>query len=688
MIWVIFLQYTDNILNIKGIGEKTAALLNKVGVFSVGDLIEYYPRNYDVFKPIQSIKDAQYDETVTIEGFITDSVNIKKSGRLTILTTRLKDSDDSIRVVWFNMPYLKNMIKLGNRFILRGKVSRNNGYLQLEQPKIISKEEYYKSVNTMTPVYSLTHGLNNTTIVKAVSQAIGELEFDKEYLPVDIRKKYNLCGYSKAVKNIHFPKTMEDMLEARKRLVFDEFFIFSLAVNRLKEDKNKTLNSYRLNKDSDQTLYKKVMDSLPFTLTNAQLKTVDEIYNDMSGEYCMNRLVQGDVGSGKTIVAILALVMIVQEGYQGALMAPTEVLALQHYESMKELLLPFGLSVVLLTGSMTVKEKKETYEVIKNHEADIIIGTHALIQEKVEYDNLGLVITDEQHRFGVRQRDIFSKKGDKPHILVMSATPIPRTLAIILYGDLDISIIDELPKDRLPIKNCVVDTSYREKAYKFIAKEVAAGRQAYVICSMIEESENIEAENIKDYVERLRINLPPFVTVEGLYGKMKPKEKNDIMERFAKNEINVLVSTTVIEVGVNVPNATVMMVEDAHRFGLAQLHQLRGRVGRGKYQSYCIFISGNDSKKIMERLGILNKSNNGFFVAEEDLKLRGPGDLFGIRQSGDISFKIGDIFNDAASLKEACEGAKDISLENIRKMIKENSWIERKIIDYSGNAIL
>ena len=400
----------------------------------------------------------------------------------------------------------------------------------------------------------------------------------------------------------------------------------------------------------------------------------------------MNRLVQGDVGSGKTVIALLALLSAVESGYQGALMAPTEVLARQHFESITKMFETSGIDkkVVLITGSMTAKEKRIAYEKTASHEADIIIGTHALIQEKVIYDKLALVITDEQHRFGVGQRELLSEKGHTPHVLVMSATPIPRTLAIILYGDLDISVIDELPAGRQVIKNCVVDTSYRPKAYAFIEKQVEAGRQAYVICPMVEASEMIEGENVLDYSKTLRDALPESVNVEYLHGKMKAKEKNKIMERFAAGEIQVLVSTTVIEVGVNVPNATVMMIENAERFGLAQLHQLRGRVGRGSHQSYCIMVNGSGGKDTMERLDILNRSNDGFYIASEDLKLRGPGDIFGVRQSGDLEFRIGDVFTDANLLKQVSEEVNEILDDDPELEKEEHLELKRQIDLYLG----
>ena len=679
------MNYEDSISVIKGIGEKTQKLFNKIGVFSVGDLLEYYPRDYDTYKPIVPISSLKQEQIATIEGFITDSIKINKTRKLTVLTCRIQDSTDSIKLTWFNMPYLRNTLKIGSRFIVRGKVNKKNGMLVIEQPKILSKEEYLKTLNIMNPIYSLTHGLTNNAITKATYNILKEMQLDKDYLPASIRKEYDLMDYKKAIKTIHFPKNNEEMLKAHERLVFDEFFIFTLALAKLKEDRQVRTCDFAINNGKD--IKESMLKRLPYTLTNAQLRTIDEVIKDLESHKPMNRLIQGDVGSGKTVVSAIALLIVAVNKYQGVIMVPTEVLAKQHYESLQEMYEGLGIRVGLLVGSMTAKEKREMYKEIKEHNIDIVVGTHALIQEKVEYDNLALVVTDEQHRFGVKQRENLSYKGNNPHVLVMSATPIPRTLAIILYGDLDISKIDELPSNRLPIKNCVVDTSYRRTAYNFISKEVAKGRQAYVICPMVEDSENIEAENVVDYTETLRLELPPAINVEYLHGKMKPKEKNEIMERFLKNEIQVLVSTTVIEVGVNVPNATVMMIENAERFGLAQLHQLRGRVGRGSHQSYCIIISGNDSKETKQRLDIMNKSNDGFYIASEDLKLRGPGDLFGIRQSGDISFKIGDIFNDAKVLKKANDAANIISEKEIKEMLK-SSWLNKKLEYYVGNTTL
>ncbi|MBO4414478.1 MAG: ATP-dependent DNA helicase RecG, partial [Lachnospiraceae bacterium] len=447
--------------------------------------------------------------------------------------------------------------------------------------------------------------------------------------------------------------TKEEFAEARRRLVFDEFTGFMASVRSLRENRVRQKNTHRI---TDFSIWDDIRKAIGFELTGAQNKVLEELKNDFSGEYAASRMIQGDVGSGKTIVAVMALAAFAKAGMQGCIMAPTDVLARQHYESFSSILEPLGIKCILLTGSMTASAKKKCYAEIAEHKADIIIGTHAVIQEKVEYNDLGLAVVDEQHRFGVKQREALSAKSDAPHIVVMSATPIPRSLAIMLYGDLDLSIIDEMPKDRLPIKNCVVDTGYRKTAYNFIKKQVAEGRQAYVICPMIDENDEIEAENVLEYTDNLRKTLnAENVKVEFLHGRMKVAEKADIMDRFASGDIDVLVSTTVIEVGVNVANATVMMVENAERFGLAQLHQLRGRVGRGKHQSYCIFIKGMGGKDIDERLNILVKYNNGMKVAEEDLKLRGPGDFFGTRQSGELKFTLSDIYGDADILKTATD---------------------------------
>lgn len=670
----------ESIDSLKGIGEKTGKLFQKVGVITVGDLLEYYPRAYDTYEEPCPIGELKPDQVMTVAGMLYKTPDVKRYSHIQVITTTLKDMTGTLLLTWYNMPYLHTTLKAGTRAIFRGRVVKKSGRLTMEQPEVFTAEAYEQVVHSLQPVYGQTKGLSNKTIVRAQRQALSLRTMVRDYMPADLRKKHELAEYNFAIEHIHFPTDRTELLFARKRLVFDEFFLFLMAVRRLKEGREDKKSAYILNLSPQVEDLRK---SLPYSLTNAQKNVLNEVYGDLSGGRVMNRLIQGDVGSGKTIIAILALLQAAYNGYQGALMAPTEVLAKQHLESMTELFATHHIDKkpILVTGSMTAKEKRIAYEKIASHEADIIIGTHALIQEKVVYDNLALVITDEQHRFGVSQREMLGKKGEEPHVLVMSATPIPRTLAIIIYGDLDISVIDELPANRLPIKNCVVDTGYRKKAYEFIRKEIASGRQAYVICPMVEASEMIDAENVVDYTKTLREALPG-IPVEYLHGKMKPKEKNGIMERFAGGEIKVLVSTTVIEVGVNVPNATVMLIENAERFGLAQLHQLRGRVGRGKYQSYCIMVGASDQEGTKERLDILNQSNDGFFIASEDLKLRGPGDIFGIRQSGDLEFKLGDIFTDANLLKTVSEEVKRLFKEDPELEKEEHLELKGKLQEY------
>ena len=599
-----------------------------------------------------------------VEGCVFGSVQVSPNRKLQTVSALIRDLTGTLKVLWFRMPFLRNTLRSGSRIIVRGRVVNKRGGLVMEHPEIFQPvEKYQEKLNTMQPVYPLTAGLSNLTVMKAVREALEHIHLQRETIPESIRQRYHLCEYNYALRGIHFPADKTMYMYARKRLVFEEFLEFLLAIRQMKEEKETSVNGCRMEKKQEVDDF---LSQLPFELTNAQKKVWKEIRKDMQGDYTMSRLVQGDVGSGKTIVAVLALLEAACNGYQGAMMAPTEVLARQHYQSVCEMFEKYGIPfrTELLTGSMKAKERREAYERIETGESQIIIGTHALIQEKVNYRNLGLVITDEQHRFGVRQREALAKKGNMPHILVMSATPIPRTLAIIIYGDLDLSVIDELPKDRLPIKNCVVDTGYRETAYRFMKKQVEEGRQCYVICPMVEESEAMEAENVIDYSTMLSERMGPEVTVGYLHGKMKQTQKDEIMEKFAQNQIQILVSTTVVEVGINVPNATVMMVENAERFGLAQLHQLRGRVGRGAFQSYCIFMTASRAKETKKRLDILNHSNDGFYIAGEDLKLRGPGDLFGIRQSGLMEFKLGDIFQDAGILQMAAEAA---SSEEIRE---------------------
>ena len=667
----------QSIETLKGIGEKTAKLFEKVGIRTIDDLLHYYPNGYDTYGEPKAIGELSEDETGAVEGFLKSGATGVHINGLSIVQATISDMTGKLRLVWYHMPYLKNTLRPDSHFIFRGRVIRKKNGLTMEQPQMFKPEAYEELLSSMRPVYAQTKGLGNKTITSAVEQALAIRTLERDYLPASLRISNELAEYNFAIEHIHFPANEEDLRFARKRLVYDEFFFFLLAVRHLKEKRQNIRSPFHVEKQEE---CRRLLKDLPYRLTNAQLRTLEEVLGDLKSGSVMNRLIQGDVGSGKTIIAVLALLAVCENGYQGALMVPTEVLARQHYESVAELFAAHGVEkkVILITGSMTAKEKRLAYEKVASHEADIIIGTHALIQEKVVYDNLALVITDEQHRFGVAQREMFGNKGQMPHVLVMSATPIPRTLAIILYGDLDISVIDELPANRLPIKNCVVDKSYRPRAYRFIENEVKNGRQAYVICPMVEESEMIEAENVLDYTKILRENLPG-IRVEYLHGKMKGKEKNKIMEEFAARNIQVLVSTTVIEVGVNVPNATVMMIENAERFGLAQLHQLRGRVGRGDKQSYCIMVNASGNKEKNRRLEVLNKSNDGFYIASEDLKLRGPGDLFGIRQSGDLEFQLADIYTDAVTLKKVSEDVNRLLARDENLEEDENRELKKRL---------
>lgn len=669
------------ITSIKGIGDKTADLLKKIEIETVKDALLYYPRTYIQFPEVKSVSETTEGEIAAVIGKIVTTPVVKKVRAMQITVTTIGDTQTKMNLAWFRMPYIKNSLTVGESYVFYGKVQYKNGRLCMEQPVLYSLEQYQQMEQRFLPIYTVPKGLSNNQMQKMIRGAL-ELEvLLPEYLPGNLREKYQLCEYNYAIKQIHFPDDMDSVITARKRLVFDELFLFVLNLQYQKERKERETNSFSFQQD---TFIEDLAKKLPYELTNAQLRVLQEVKKDMRSPYTMQRLIQGDVGSGKTILAFLAMADCANNGYQSAIMAPTEVLATQHYESFQKLCALFGLEIpiILITGSMTTKQKKEAYDCLQKEPNAMVIGTHALIQEKVLYQQLALVITDEQHRFGVRQRETFAKKGQIPHVLVMSATPIPRTLAIILYGDLDISVVDEVPAKRLPIKNCVVNTKYRPKAYEFIIKQVEAGHQAYVICPLVEESENADGENVIDYANMLKKELPEHIKVGLLHGQMKPKQKNDVMEQFAQNEIQVLVSTTVVEVGVNVPNATVIMIENAEKFGLAQLHQLRGRVGRGDAQSYCIMINATDTEKSKKRLDILNRSNDGFEIANEDLRLRGPGDFFGIRQSGEMQFTLADIYQDAMILQQVASEVTQLLEEDPDMEMSKNVCLKQYLLSY------
>ncbi len=657
------MELSDNIRSLKGIGEKTAALFNRVGVFSLWDLLMYIPRDYEVYPELSHMVDLKAGEEAAILLTVKTEPGVIHAGRLSILSVTASDGDgNALKLKWFNSPYLKKLLKPGLTRVFFGRAGIKGESLELQHPRFFEASDYEKLTGVMQPVYPLTKGLSSKTIMKAAEKALNESEIE-DFLSDGERDSLGLLELKTAFKTLHSPSSRDMTVSARKRIAFNEFLIFLLNIKKMKADREVSENHCRI---LESAAAKRVMESLPYELTGSQKKAYEDILKDLDGERLMNRLLQGDTGSGKTIVAFLAMITAAENGYQAAIMAPTEVLAIQHFEKLSRLIkaaeLPF--KTVLLTGSLTAKDKRDVREMIGSGEAQLIVGTHAIIQEGVVFNKLALAVTDEQHRFGVKQREQLAGN----HVLVMSATPIPRTLAIILYGDLDISVMDELPSKRLPIKNCVVGTDYRKTAYSFILKEVKKGHQAYIICPMVEASEGSGRENVTDYAEKLKSIFGGRVRVGLLHGRMRSKEKTEIMERFASRDIDVLVSTTVIEVGVDVPNATVMMIENAESFGLSSLHQIRGRVGRGNEQGYCIFIDTSGNKDTNKRLSILGKTNDGFKIADEDLKLRGPGDLFGIRQSGDMDFRVADIYNDADMLKTAASFSERMDKETAERL--------------------
>jgi len=668
------MRLSDDISEIKGIGEKTSVLYRKVGLNNVDDVIHNFPRDYVYYDGISEITENDNRDLISFVGKITRIPLLRRVGRFNIVTANIISGEENINSTWFNMPYLSKSLEVNKDYVFRGYLEKRGECYSIEQPQIFSIEQYDQIKESFQPVYSLTKGLSNNSIIKTVKYCLNEMNLSDDL-----------------IYTIHFPKTREALYNARSVFVYEEFLLFILRLRLLKEKNNRAVNEFNIIPVA-QT--RRVIESLPYRLTNSQMEVFETIEKDLCSVHSMSRLVQGDVGCGKTILAILSCITVAINGYQCAVMAPTEILAVQHFEGFKKILEKnnIHLNPVLLKGSMTAKEKREALEMIKSGDADIIIGTHALIQDKVEYNSLGLVVTDEQHRFGVHQRELLAGKNDNnaPHVLVMSATPIPRTLAMILYGDMDVSVVSEVPAKRLPIKNCVVNIDYRKSAYSFMQKEINAGHQVYIICPLVEKSEALVANDVISYTEKLKTIMPADISIGCLHGKMKAADKQKVMDLFAEGNLDILVSTTVVEVGVNVPNATVMLIEDSDRFGLAQLHQLRGRIGRGDAQSYCIFMSGNKSRRTKERLNILNSSNDGFFIASEDLKLRGPGDIFGIRQSGDVRFRLGDIYTDAEILKKASEDANEILDRDPDLSSDENMELKAKIdkIDFEESVYL
>ena len=669
---------TKEIQYVKGIGPKRAEKLNKLGIYTLKDLIYYFPRQYEDRSNVRKISQLKHDEKASIKGIIKriDSNSPRKG--MTITRMDVRDESGFIRLVFFNQEYITRVFKSGDSILAFGKVKIENNYKELSSVEI----EHYSNAPTSTckiqGIYPLTYGLTNKELSNIIKSVLSKEEFRvSEYLPKYIIDKYKLCSIDYAVRNIHAPSSKDALKVALYRLVFEEFLILQLGLFYFKSGVNE---SSGIEFEESEKL-NEIIKSLPFKLTKAQSRALSEIQEDMKCNKVMNRLVQGDVGSGKTVVALLSLASAVLNGYQGALMAPTEILAAQHYESFKETLESFNIKSELLVGSLTKKQKEKVLEKVKNQEIDILIGTHALIEDKVEFKNLGIVITDEQHRFGVRQRGKLSNKGNSPDILVMTATPIPRTLALILYGDLDISIIDELPPGRQPIETIAVEYKRRREAYENLVRdEVEKGRQVYVVCPLVDESEKIEATAAVELVEELKREFFSDLRVGLLHGKMRPSEKDAIMDDFKNKKLDILVSTTVIEVGVNVPNATLMIIENAERFGLAQLHQLRGRVGRGKHKSYCILIYNSKTEVCKERMAIMEDTTDGFKISQKDLEIRGPGEFFGTRQHGLPELKVANIFKHMKILKNAQLEARYIIGNDRRLELDENKRIKEEIL--------
>ena len=665
---------------VKTVGPNRVQLLNKLNIYTLKDLIEYYPRDYEDRSKPKNLYECTDGEEVLIEAMAAGRITEMHKGRMTISRLIVKDQTGTCYITWFNQGYLRDKFQPGRMYRFFGKISNKNGRLEMNSP-VYDEIDQSKNTGKIIPIYPLTYELKQNTLRKIIENGLLEVKGQlPETLPEYILKENNLWDINNTIERIHFPIEFSDFNKARERLVFEELLTTQLALLKLKNNYEHETDGIQFSKD---VYMSDVINILPFKLTKAQLRVLEEIDRDMESNKPMNRLLQGDVGSGKTVVAMIAAYKAVKSGYQATIMAPTAILASQHLESFQGILEELGIKTELLISSVTKKKKSEILEKLQSGEIDILIGTHAILEENVVFKNLGLVVTDEQHRFGVKQRGTIASKGQNPDVIAMSATPIPRTLALILYGDLDISIIDELPPNRKKIETYAVRKNMEERVNNFIRKQITEGRQAYIVCPLVEENEDMEGlQSVIELAERYQKETFSEYKVAYLHGKMKPKEKDEIMERFKNGEIQILIATTVIEVGVNVPNSSIMVVENAERFGLAQLHQLRGRVGRGEYQSYCILKYEGNSETIKQRMKVMCDTNDGFIISEKDLELRGSGDFFGTEQHGLPEFKIANLFEDIAVLKKvqrlALKIMEDDPLLEKEKNAKLNNLVKEK----------
>ncbi|MBR5227247.1 MAG: ATP-dependent DNA helicase RecG [Clostridia bacterium] len=673
---------SNNFLNesvqyMKGVGPAKFKKLEKMGITTYRDLLEYYPRSYEDRRNIKQISEFVHGEYAIFKGKIIGRINARRIRKsLNIIYFYITDETAEVQITIFNQQYLMDKLLVGKKYAFYGKVEYINGRFEVQNP-IIVEENKINELFGIFPIYKLTSGITNNYIFSLEKQLFKNKITFKDIIPEVVREKYKLQGINESLKNIHLPKNLDEIDSARRRIIFEELYLMQLALNSLKYRNLQKDNGIKF-QDVD---YSEFIKLLPFNLTGAQQKALAEIRKDMSSNKVMNRLVQGDVGSGKTIIAAIAMYIAVKNGYQAAMMAPTTILALQHKNELEKYFTKLGMKVEVLTGNTTAKNKRLILEKLEKGEIDILVGTHSIIEDNVVFKKLGMIVTDEQHRFGVNQRVKLTNKGIYPDVMVMSATPIPRTLALMLYSDLDMTIIDELPPNRIPIKTYVVDESYEQRIINFIKKELDKGRQAYIVCPLIEENEELDLKDATSLYESYKNEFLKEYDIGFLHGKMKNKEKDEIMQKFKEGQIKALISTTVIEVGVNVPNATLMIIEDADRFGLATLHQLRGRVGRANFESYCVLKSRNKSAQARERLGIMAASNDGFEIARRDLELRGPGDFFGIRQHGLPEFKLADLLKDVKLLKESSEAAKETLEEDPRLEKIENLELREYIFE-------